>query len=132
MTNLADLLRRAVARFERLSPVDKALEEAQQRRSWVIGETGRDPGLGALAEEVLRLRRELEWQRGGKLDAKERERVERLKRRAYHLQNQIDSRPRMYNMDRARAELSALCWAVEKITGKAFTPDGSDDIGCEE
>lgn len=124
MSNLSELLKQAVARVDAMSPVELALMEAQQKRSWVIGETGRDPGLGVLAEEVLRLRKELEWQRGDKLEAKEIERVERLKRRAYHVQNNIDWKPRAYNMDRAKAELSALRWAIEKITGSTFNPQG--------
>jgi hypothetical protein len=45
----------AVARYESLSPVDKALHDSEQRRSWVRGETGRDPG-DVLADEVRRLR----------------------------------------------------------------------------
>jgi hypothetical protein len=111
-----------------LPPVERALMEAQQKRSWVIGETGRDPGLEPLALEVLRLRRELQRHRGDPLDAKEAERLERLKSRAYYLQNQIDARPR-YNMDRSRAELSALCWAVEKITGEHFDTGAYGDHG---
>ena len=122
MTNLGALMQRAADYLKSLSPVDRALMDDQQRRSWVIGETGRDPGPNVLASEVLRLRRELEWRRGDTLDAKETERLERLKRRAYHLQNQIDAKPVAYNMDRSKAELSALCWAIEKITGKPFDP----------
>lgn len=125
MTNLSDLLKRAAEYVKGLSPVEHALMIAQQKRSWVIGETGRDPGLEPLALEVLRLRNELQWRRGDTLDAKEWERLERLKSRAYYLQNQIDGRPR-YNMDRSKAELSALCWAIEKITGKAFDPSPTD------
>lgn len=60
---------------------------------------------------------------GWPLTRKEVERLERLKRRAYHVQNRIDEKPMNYNMDYSRAEISALCWAIEKIEGKPFTPD---------
>jgi hypothetical protein len=53
--DLSEQVRRAVARYEALSPVDKALHDSDQRRSWVRGETGRDPG-DVLADEVKRLR----------------------------------------------------------------------------
>lgn len=48
-------MRAAVAEYEALSPVDKALADSDQRRSYVKGETGCDPG-DALADEVRRLR----------------------------------------------------------------------------
>jgi len=58
---------------------------------------------------------------GYPLTRKEIDRLERLKRRAYYLQNKIDMMPINYNIDNTRAELSALCWAIEKISGKSFT-----------
>lgn len=123
VSNLSELLKRAAAYVKGLSPVDLEFMKEQQRRAWVYSETGRDPGFSPLALEIIRLRTELVKARGD-LDQKETERLERLKSRAYYLQNQIDARPR-YNMDRSKAELSALCWAVEKITGRPFDAGGS-------
>jgi hypothetical protein len=121
MSNLSELLHRAADYMRGLSSVERELMEDQQRRSWVRGETGRDPGPSALVGEVLRLRAELS-KRHGQLDGKEIERLERLKRRAYHLQNQIEAKPIRYDMSRSRAEMSALCWAIEKISGRKFPP----------
>lgn len=42
--------------YESLSPVDRALHDDDQRRSWVRGESGTDPGEHVLAAEVRRLR----------------------------------------------------------------------------
>ena len=128
MSNLSQLLERAVDRVRGMSRTERALMEDQQRRSWVIGETGRDPGPHPLAEEVFRLREQILKNAEGKLAPKEIERLERLKRRAYYIQNQIDSRPERYNMDRSAAELSALCWAIEKISGKPFSTLGESPL----
>lgn len=49
-------LQRAVAVYDALSPVDKALHDAEQRRSFVRGQTGREPAPDVLADEVRRLR----------------------------------------------------------------------------
>lgn len=57
-----------------------------------------------------------------RLTRKEEERLQRLRDYAYQLQNRIDERPVNYNMDRTRARLAALCWAIEKIGGKPFHP----------
>lgn len=116
---LEQAIEKAQAHYESMSTVDKALMEAQQKRSWVFGETGRDPGLGVLAAEVLRLRGELEGKRAGLLNREERDKLERLKKRAYHLQNRIDNRPR-YDLSYDKAELSALRWAIQKISGESF------------
>lgn len=48
-------IKAACEAYEKLSPVDKALHDSDQRRSYVEGETGRDPG-DVLADEVRRLR----------------------------------------------------------------------------
>ena len=126
MSDLSEAIQKAAAHHESLSAVDKALADEQQRRSWVIGETGRDPGFSTLALEVLRLRRELAEQRGGKLNADEARRLWRLKKRAYHLQNRIDRSPRM-DMSHDKAELSALRWAVEKISGETLSALDGDN-----
>ena len=58
------LLAAAVAARDAMSPVDRALHDAEQQRSWVRGETGRDPGPNPLMEEIQRLRAELDgWRR---------------------------------------------------------------------
>jgi hypothetical protein len=129
-TGLKEAIAKAMAHYESLSAVDKALMEAQQKRSWVIGETGRDPGLGALANEVLRLRRELKGQRD-KLNSEERGKLEMLKRRAYHLQNRIDKAPRM-DLSYDKRELSAIRWAVERIGGEHFGPFDDCSTAAEE
>lgn len=56
--DIGPLMKKAVAAFEAMSPVDKALHLADQRRSFVRGQIGRDPGPSVLAEEVRRLRAE--------------------------------------------------------------------------
>lgn len=56
--DIGPLLREAVARYNAMSPVDKALLHSDQRRSFVRGQIGRDPGPDVLAEEVRRLRAE--------------------------------------------------------------------------
>lgn len=53
---LNEKLSAAVKAYEALSPVDRALHDADQRRSFVRGQSGRDPGPDVLAEEVRRLR----------------------------------------------------------------------------
>lgn len=63
-----------------------------------------------------------------RLTPKEEERLQRLRNRAYHLQNKIDAKPINYEMGYSRAELSALCWAIEKISGKPFKTISSRDI----
>ena len=63
------------------------------------------------------------------LNKKEIDRIERLKRRAYHLQNKLDNMPRNYDMSYTKAELSALCWAVETISGKPFSTVEAPSIG---
>lgn len=55
-TDLMPQLKAAAAAFEALSPVDKALHLAEQRRSFVRGQIGRDPGPDVLATEVIALR----------------------------------------------------------------------------
>lgn len=62
------------------------------------------------------------------LTPKEEERLQRLRNRAYHLQNKIDAKPINYEMGYSRAELSALCWAIEKISGQPFKTISSRDI----
>lgn len=53
-------IREAVAlaryQYEALSPVDKAIHDAAQKRSFIRAQTGLDPGPDVLAEEVQRLR----------------------------------------------------------------------------
>lgn len=56
---LADAMTRARAAYDALSPMDKALADADQKRSFIRGQGGRDPGPDVLAEEVRRLRVEL-------------------------------------------------------------------------
>lgn len=57
--DIGPLLHAALARYNALSPVDKALHDSDQRRSFVHGQIGRDPGPDVLAEEVRRLRAEI-------------------------------------------------------------------------
>lgn len=53
---LEERLLEAVRAYEAMSPIDRALHDADQRRSFVRGQCGRDPGPNVLAEEVRRLR----------------------------------------------------------------------------
>lgn len=64
---------------------------------------------------------------GAPLGTKELERLQRLRNRAYHLQNKIDAKPINYEMGYSKGELSALCWAVERITGEKFAPSSGRD-----
>jgi hypothetical protein len=57
---LADRLKDAVDAYNSLSPVDRALHDADQRRSFVRGQCGRDPGPDVLADEVRRLRAQMQ------------------------------------------------------------------------
>ena len=59
---------------------------------------------------------------------KERDRLERLKSMAYRIQNRMDEKPMHYNMDYSKAELSALCWAIERISGKPFKTESARDL----
>jgi hypothetical protein len=54
------LAAQGVARFAALSPVDQALELAEQRRSLVRGLSGKEAPRDVLADEVARLRAEVE------------------------------------------------------------------------
>lgn len=58
----------AMRAFKALSPVDQALHIEDQRRSFIRGQTGRDPGPSPLAEEVRRLREENAALRAGRDD----------------------------------------------------------------
>lgn len=58
---------------------------------------------------------------GWPLTRKEIDRLERLRRRAYYIQNRLDNMPKNYNMDYSKGELSALCWAIESLSGKPFS-----------
>ena len=60
----------------------------------------------------------------GVLSPKEAERLQRLRDYAYQLQNRLDDRPR-YRQDYTKARLSALCWAITKISGVPFDPTGN-------
>jgi hypothetical protein len=53
------LIDKARAAYEAMSPVDKALADSDQRRSWVRGEVGHAPA-DVLADEVRHLRSQLE------------------------------------------------------------------------
>src|SRR3990172_2254062 len=57
----------------------------------------------------------------GIFSREEEKRLQRLRDYAYHLQNELDRKPAGYNMDYMRARLSAVCWAVSKISGTPFT-----------
>lgn len=53
---LAALVQRARAAYDAMSPVDRAMHDAEQRRSFIRGQCGRDPGPDVLVEEIKRLR----------------------------------------------------------------------------
>ena len=57
--------------------------------------------------------------RCAELTPKEAERLQRLRKYAYELQNRLDNMPIHYEMGYTRARLSAICWAVEKISERA-------------
>lgn len=59
------------------------------------------------------------------LTPKERERLQRLRDYAYVLLNRLDSKPVHYEMGHTEARLSAVRWAVEKISGVPFDPAAS-------
>lgn len=96
--------------------VQRYREERQEAQSSAV----------KLAFEVLRLSKI-----PGTLTAREDEKLQRLRKRAYHLQNRIDSRPR-YELTHDKAELSALCWAIQRITGEPFTAQGGCDAAQPE
>lgn len=56
---LTERLKNRVAAYKAMSQLDKALHDAEQRRSFVRGQSGRDPGPDVLAEEVRALRTRL-------------------------------------------------------------------------
>ena len=58
MSDLMAKARAAVSAYDALSPVEKAIHDAEQRRSFVRGQTGRDPGPDVLSVEIDRLRAE--------------------------------------------------------------------------
>ena len=57
---LADLIRRAQARYDALSPHEKAVHDDEQRRSFIRGLGGADPGPHPLLEENTELRTALD------------------------------------------------------------------------
>lgn len=76
-------------RYDALSPVNKALADSEQRRAYVKGQAGRDPG-DVLAAEVVRLRADVaKWQREAAINAAghmaEFQRAEKLALELYHL-----------------------------------------------
>lgn len=70
-------------------------------------------------EEAVRL---LQAVQPGVLSRDDAEKLQRLRDYAYQLQNRLDSAPR-YRLDYTRARLSALCWAITKISGQRFTTE---------
>lgn len=58
--DIAELTAMARVKYENMSPVERALHDADQKRSFVRGQAGHDPGPDVLAEEVRRLRVALE------------------------------------------------------------------------
>lgn len=54
--DLTERLHAVVEAYKAMPPVEQALHDAAQRRSFVRGQCGADPGPDVLAEEVLRLR----------------------------------------------------------------------------
>jgi hypothetical protein len=67
------------------------------------------------------------------LNKTEKERIQRLRNYAYQLQNRLDGMPEKYHMGYTRARLSALCWAVERLSGIPFDAQGgSKDVPQEE
>lgn len=67
----------------------------------------------------------------GVLSANEAERLQRLRDYAYTLQNRLDNRPVHYNMDYTKARLSALCWAISKISGVPFKTESGREYAPE-
>lgn len=59
------------------------------------------------------------------LTPKEAERLQRLRDYAYQLQNRLDNKPARYEMGYTEARLSAIIWAVEKISGEPFDTHSS-------
>lgn len=68
----------------------------------------------------------------GVLSNNEAERLQRLRDYAYTLQNRLDNRPVRYNMDHTKARLSAVCWAVSKISGIPFKPESGRSDGDQQ
>lgn len=58
MSDLYAIVAANKAALAAMSPVDRALHDSDQRRSWVRGMTGREPPRDVLADEVRRLRAE--------------------------------------------------------------------------
>ena len=54
--SIDDAIREAVSAYKAMSPVEKALHDAAQRRSFVRGQMGSEPPRDVLADEVVRLR----------------------------------------------------------------------------
>lgn len=52
-------MRDAALRYELMSPVDRALHDDEQRRSWVVGQNGNRPPAHPLADEVRKQRAEI-------------------------------------------------------------------------
>lgn len=59
MSDLDAIVAANKAALAAMSPVDRALHDSDQRRSWVRGMTCREPPRDVLADEVRRLREEL-------------------------------------------------------------------------
>ncbi len=52
-------IRQSAADYAALSPLDRAIHDAAQRRSFVRGQMGHDPGPDVLVEEIAALRASL-------------------------------------------------------------------------
>lgn len=59
MSDLDGLVAANKAALDAMSPVDRALHDSEQRRSWIRGMTGREPPRDVLADEVRRLSEEI-------------------------------------------------------------------------
>ena len=56
---LKNMLEQALAAYAAMSPVERAIHDDAQRRSFLRGQTGRDPGENPLVTEIMQLRTEL-------------------------------------------------------------------------
>jgi hypothetical protein len=87
--DLAAAVKAAMDRYEALEPIDRALAEDDQRRSFVRGQCGRDPGASPLADAVRQLRAALTAAQG---------RIAELEESAHAL---MDQRDYLFNKHRA-------------------------------
>ncbi len=134
--DLLALIEEGAARWAALSPLDRALLSLAQRRSWVRGETGADPGEDPMVTEIQRLRARVDELLAANTREVERRRmVAALLRRALEHADRVsvllnDLAAEMHDLDAAEPEGSTRFDAMSALLCRRFTDCSALTLMC--